>query len=183
MNAQKNKKKIILFSVLALTLLVILIGTFAYFNKIWIFAEPTTSNLNLAPATSSQQKSGNQIKQDNADSKTTTGSDQPPAPVAQPSGKSLVTVSITAANQNSSALQIRALAEVVDSTGTCTLTLSKTGYTSIVKTSPVQALASSTTCQGFDIPVTNLAKGSWNIDLIFENSTLKGEAIKTIDIQ
>ena len=161
-------------------------GVFAYAYKLWPFHASNASTIDTKPATKEQQNAGQQIKQTNADEDAknkSNGSDQPAAPVPQPSGKSSVTVSITAANQNSGVLQIRSLIETVDSTGTCTLTLTKSGLPTVTKTAGVQALASSSTCQGFNVPVSELAKGTWNLNLLFENGTLKGEASKTVDIQ
>ncbi len=182
---QKSKKTLIIIIAAAVVLLT---GSsaFAYFNKLGPFSSSQNPNVNTKAATKEQQDAGQQVKQEKADEDAKSkpsGSDQPAAPVPQPSGKSTVTVSITAANQNSGMLQIRNLIEAVDSTGTCTLTLTKSGSTTVTKTAGVQALASSSTCQGFNIPVSELSKGTWNIDLLFENSTLKGTASKTVDIQ
>jgi len=161
-------------------------SAFAYFNKVWPFQKSDSSTINTKPATKEQQDAGQQVKQTNADEDAknkSNGSDQPAAPVPQPNSKSSVTVSITAANQNGSMLQIRSLIEAVDSTGTCTLTLTKSGSATVTKTAGVQALASSSTCQGFNVPTSELSKGTWSINLVFENSTLKGEASKTVDVQ
>jgi hypothetical protein len=185
-NKPQNKKTLMIIAAVAVVILVGL-GASAYFNKWWPFTSSNSSTINTAPATKDQQEAGQKVKQTNADqdadNSKPSGSDQPSAPVTQPNGKSTVTVSITAANQNGATLQIRSLIEAVNSDGTCTLTLSRAGYSSVTKTANVQPLASSSTCQGFDIPTAELSKGSWNVRLVFESSSLKGEASRTVEIQ
>lgn len=182
-----NKKKLL---IIAAAVIVLLGGatTAAYFSHMWPFNH--SSSINMKPATKEQKDAGQKIKQNNANQEadnTTpnskpTGSDQPAPPTPQPNGKSVVTMSITAANQNGSLLQIRSLIEIVNSSGTCTLTLSKAGASSVVKTAGIQPLASSSTCQGFDVPVSQLSQGIWSVDLVFENNSLRGETSTTVDI-
>jgi hypothetical protein len=62
------------------------------------------------------------------------------------------------------------------------LTLSKNGQT-VTKTAAVQALASESTCQGFDIPTSELSPGTWSLTLHFENSQYQGDAQRNITIQ
>lgn len=109
-------------------------------------------------------------------------SEQPPAPTPQPSGKSKVTAAITAANQNGSTVQIRSIIYSVTSSGTCTLTLTK-GSSIVTKTAPVQAISSSSTCQGFDIPSSELSAGQWQIVLHFENDSLTGDATGSVSVE
>lgn len=180
---QKSKKK--LAAVIAAILLLLSVGSIVYFMKLWPFKSSNTS-INMKPATKEQQETGRAIKQtsNNASIENKpSGSDQPSPPVSQPNGKSIIAISITAANQNSNTLQIRSLIEATVSDGTCTLTLTKPGYASLVKTANVHPLASSSTCQGFDIATSELARGIWNINLVFENSSLRGETSKSVDIQ
>jgi len=182
---QKSKKKLII--ILTIVAIVIIGGgtVAAYVGKWGPFSSSESSKVNLKPATKEQQETGEKIKQSNADNAVQnkpTGSDQPPAPVPQTNGKSTVSVSITAANQNGTLLQVRSLIETV-ANGMCTLTLSRPGASVITKTADVQPLASSSTCQGFDIQTSGLSKGTWNMNLTFENSTIKGNASRTVDIQ
>lgn len=76
-----------------------------------------------------------------------------------------LSASITSAAQNGGTLQIRTLIEKVTSSGTCTLELSKTGSNTITKNASVQALSSSSTCAGFNIPTSELSSGTWRISI------------------
>ena len=121
------------------------------------------------PATPEQQKAGDQTKSGSNDTLITpsasTGSD-----------KKDVQVTITAADQNGSTLQIRTLVNAVENTGTCTLTITSTGRPTVTETANIQSLANTSTCQGFDIPISELSVGTWNILVGFSSDTLTGSA-------
>lgn len=115
-------------------------------------------------------------KEDSAINKST------PSTPQSNNSKSAVTVGITAANQNDATVQIRTIIYTPTNTGSCTLTLTK-GSTKITKTASVQALPSSTTCKGFDIPISELSAGKWQIMLHFENTELTGDATGSITVE
>lgn len=139
---------------------------------------PTTvdSQINYGPATPEQQQAGTAAK---------TGSGDTPATPTSTPGSMLkdVQVTITAANQNSSVLQIRVLIGAVENTGTCTLVLSHSGQSSVTKTAGTQALSSSSTCQGFDVPTSEISAGTWQALITYSSSTLTGSASKSITVQ
>lgn len=178
----RKKTIIIAGSTVAVLVTGVLLYVYAFHGNLfgWTttpkIAPTTTNQINYEPATPEQQQAG-------VDAKTGT-SDTPAAPATTP-GSSLksVEVTITAANQNGSTLQIRTLIGVVENTGTCTLVLSRSGQTSVTKTAGIQALSSSSTCQGFDVPVSELSAGTWQALITFESSTLTGTATKSIMVQ
>jgi len=142
---------------------------------------PTTTDnkINYEPATPEQQQAGAAVK--------TGTSDTPAAPTSTP-GSTLknVQVTITAptgATQNGSVLQIRVLIGAVENTGTCTLVLTREGQSSVTKTAGTQALSSSSTCQGFDVPTSELSVGTWQALITYSSSTLTGSATKSITVQ
>lgn len=136
----------------------------------------TTSQINYQPASPEQQQAGSSVK--------TGSSDTPAAPTTTPgSALKSVQVSFTTAKQNDSTLQIRVLIGAVENTGTCTLVLSRAGQTSVTKTASTQALSSSSTCQGFDIPTSELSTGTWQALITFESSTLAGTATESIPVK
>lgn len=96
-------------------------------------------------------------------------------------GKTGVNVTISAANQNDGVLQIRTLISSIINTGTCTLTLTK-GSAVVTRSAGVQAIASSATCKGFDIPVSQLSPGAWQASVTFENDTAKGTGTRTVTV-
>lgn len=98
------------------------------------------------------------------------------------SGKTIISMSIPAINQTNGMVRITSLIQTVTSNGTCTLTLSKNGQ-EVVKTAPVQALNNSSTCQGFTVDTSELSPGTWQVNLVFENSTHKATAQQAFDVQ
>lgn len=115
---------------------------------------------------------------------TTSGSDPSPAPITPPNGgKSTVGVILSATNKTDSTLQVRAIIQNVTNTGECTLILKKQG-TETIRTYKVgvQASSSTSTCKGFDIPLSELSTGTWELSLIFENDSLRGETSKDVII-
>jgi len=183
-----GRKKVIIVAIISCALLLTGVAA-AYHYHVGPFSSSATSSVDLNPATDEQKKSGTTSKQQSIESSDNkqgvTGSDQPPAPAAQPDGsKSKVETIITAANQNGATLQIRSLISTVTNDGTCTLALTNSSSQQIVKTSGVQALSTSSTCKGFDIPTSDLSIGEWQAVISYESNTLTGTtSSKSIDIK
>lgn len=148
----------------------------------------TDNSGNYKPATPEQQQSGTDIKSDTVNNQSTPSkpstntTETPTTPAPQGTNKSTVTVDISSQNQTSTTYQIGVDIGVVTNDGTCTLTLTK-GSSVVTKTSLVYALAKTTTCQGFNIPMTELSAGTWQLNIVFSNSTLTGTVTKSITIQ
>lgn len=68
--------------------------------------------------------------------------------------------------------------------GTCTLTLSRTGQQSIVKTAPTQLSGSISTCQGFTIDTSGLSSGTWSLTIRYSstNGLLAGSIKESVSI-
>ena len=180
-----TKKSIIISGVIVLLIVGALVYVYAFNGnqfdqKPQQKSSPSSINaVDYGPPTSEQQKSGSDIKSNSSNS-----SDTPPAPTPIPgSSKKNVQMTITAANQNGSTLQIRVLIGAVENTGTCTLALTSTGRPTVKKTAGTQALASTSTCQGFDIPMSELSAGTWQALITYDSSTLTGSATKSITLQ
>lgn len=187
--SKKISKTPLILVVIAVVLLVASILSYVYIFNGSIFGwsnHYTTSNdtpaTNLDMPTDEQIKAGNDIKKGNLnESKNNKGT--PSGSVGQSGdNKESVEVTITAANQNSGTLQIRTQISKVVNTGQCTIRLTKSGKT-VTKTADIQSLASTSTCKGFDIPVSELSAGSWNAILTYESATLSGTASTIIAIQ
>lgn len=181
LTAKKQDQKKLATTIGVVILLAVAMLTYIYRDNLlhWTAAKDTTgegNEINYRPATAEQQQAGVASK--------TGSTDTPPAPTTnQGSAIKNVQVTITAANQNGPTLQIRTLISAVENNGTCTLVLSHNGQNSVMKTANTQALSSASTCQGFDIPVTELSTGTWQATINYESSTLKGGATKNITIQ
>lgn len=132
-----------------------------------------STKIDTNPPTQEQIDAGNAIKSGESN-------DTPVSPTTvEGSNKKSVQLLITAANQNNPYLQIGVQIDTVTSAGTCTLTLTNSHNETITKTAGVQALARTSTCKGFNVPVSELSTGNWHIKVIYSSDTLTGEA--TVD--
>lgn len=89
-----------------------------------------------------------------------------------------VTVAATVSNRT---LYIRSSIDALRITGTCDLSLIR-DTSKLNKSVPVQALAQSTTCQGFDIPLSELSSGEWTISLTVTSGDETGSATTKVTI-
>lgn len=182
---QKNfftKKKIII-TVLALAL--VGGGVYAYSKT---HSSPSSSSdstsktqtdksqnkeVNKAPATSDQVQAGNDAKLNTV---TQNDAQSTPTPAS-------FTATITAASQYNGTVSIRTLISgVVSQSGTCNLTITN-GSQKITNSAATQALADSTTCQGFNVPVSQLGSGTWNITITATINGQSASASKTLAVQ
>jgi hypothetical protein len=177
-----NRKKVFI-----ITAIILLLGAggytaYAASAELWPFqksSDGTNHGVDYNPPTNEQKEAGDRTKDETINN---AEQEQSNPPTAKPTGKQSVGVTITSANQNGSFLQIRTLIQALDS-GTCTLTLQKGTAAAITKTSSVQPLANSTTCQGFNIKTSELAPGKWTIKLVFESSKYKGSTTGEVVIE
>lgn len=184
---QTKSKKIILISLAVATVLALSAVTYVYaFNGSifgWNNKTRTVNDVDYGNATDEQTKAGSEIKDNNqSDDPNKVGSDKPLDPKSNNSEKNTVPVAISAAGQNGSVAQIRTLISATVNDGTCTLTLTQ-GTKSVTKTADIQSLPSSATCKGFDIPVSELSAGKWQVTVTYENSTIKSSASGSITVQ
>lgn len=187
---KKSTKKYYLIAVAVLILLVAGAFTYVYaFNgSIFGWKKPPVkdASINYNPPTEEQKQAGENTKDASLNSpeeqKPNNTNETPTPPTPSPGKKDSVSLIITAANQNPPSFQIRSEIGAVTSEGTCTLTLTK-GSKTVTKTAEVQALPRISTCKGFDIPLSELSSGQWNVTLHFENSTLIADTSKQITVQ
>lgn len=185
---QKNKKTTVLATaILALAVLGAAGLIYAYNIHAFGWGQKADIATTYTAPTAEQSAAGMDTKA-NTTSDTgkasTSGSDQPPAPTPSETGKRVVEVSIPTQNQDSQYYRIRFQISASVTTGTCTLTLSKAGSTSVIKSSPpFQSGSQISTCQGFDILKSELTPGDWTTDLIFENADLYGHVAGSVTIQ
>jgi amino acid transporter len=158
-NKKNPKQTMTVIAILAFIAVLIALGVTYYVLSGY---SSNQSNLDNKPFTNSTIDDTTPVvtTPNNLDSKST---DQNQTDTSQDGGKA--TATITSANQNDGILQIRVLIESVTTNGTCSLTLSKQGEQSVSRETGIQALASTSTCKGFDVPVSELSNGVWNIDI------------------
>lgn len=177
-----NTKRLIIVIIILVAAAIVASGLYvAYGTNLFNHSKDTDSTINERAPTNEEVDAGAEIKDESVNGSKDGSSDTPAAPIPQENGKSKVIVSITSSNVNSGTLQVRALIEAVVSNGTCTLTLTKDDNT-ITKTSNTQALPSTSTCQGFDIPTSELSSGQWTLNLTFNTETYEGNVTTTVSI-
>lgn len=196
MKIKTNKKHFFTLPIICLvvtTLILAGLATYIYGFKGKIFGwSPITSSdnaINYNPPTQEEVDAGKDVKEDtiNPNEDSSPKNDQnetTPSPTPTPDDQpNNIGLNITAASQNGSTLQIRALIAAVTSKGTCKLTLSKTGAASVVKTADIQALANSSTCKGFDVSTSELPAGTWTATLVYEDGSNRGTATKEVIVK
>lgn len=180
-NKKNRKNKILLLA--AIMLLLVSCGVIYYLSQAQNTQETKTNHpdTNLKPATTEQKDTGNKTKSTTANPD---GSDpeSPKNPSTPGNGQAETTVEQTASTQNGSIYQLRYLIGAVSKNGTCTLTLTNDARV-VTKTAKTQALAQASTCQGFDIPTSELSPGVWNTNMVVSGDGLSGSTSSTIRIQ
>jgi hypothetical protein len=178
-----NTKKVVIITSAVFLLAVLTVLVYAYLFNGSLFGwraratKDSDSSINYGPATKDQQQAGNKAKSGS-------NSDTPPAPTPTPgSDKKNIQMDITAVSQNGPTLQVRVLLSSVVSDGTCTLTLTKSGQSTVTKTADTQALAKTSTCRGFDIPVSELSSGTWSLSINYSSTSLTGSINQDILIK
>ena len=183
----KNNKK--LAAILTGSILLAVTATaLSYSFGTWPFDKHDDNSINLSKPTKEELQAGEQAKkqtvnQTNAKNNNT-GSDPSLAP--QPiegSDKKSINMEITATNQTDSILQIRTLIQTVINTGECSLSMKGPDGAAYNAKADVQALASSSTCKGFDISLDQLTPGAWTITVSFDNDELSSSTTKEIGIK
>jgi len=175
LNTQKSKRK----KVLSILVLCIIAGVILYYIFVmngslfgWQFRkEAPSETANLNTPTDEEIQAGEATKQqaienESSDDRQTSSS---------------LTVGFTALNQNEDSLQIRTVIQEVVANGICTLTLTKDSQT-VTKTAPTYPTASVSTCQGFDVPVSELSSGTWNVKIEVSADGKTGQATTTTQI-
>lgn len=128
------------------------------------------NNIEYTPSTSTEQSEGNQIKQNLIDQANAT---QKPS--------SNISISLSAANQDTvgGPLVIRSI--IGSTSGTCKLSLTNGALTKTY-TSEVINQGTYYSCKGFDIPVSDLDNGQWQLNLKIVNGQSSGEVNQKVEI-
>jgi hypothetical protein len=178
---KKNKQSKSIIPLLAIGATVLLLAgsaiyVYAFNGNLfgWNKGTPVSdSTINLDKPTSEQIESGKEIKEESTNKPDSSGTNNT---------STNTTISITAANQSGEIFQIRSIISALISSGTCTIALTKDGVT-VTKTAGIQAQSSASTCQGFDIPTSELSVGDWAVKLSFVSGDLGGSTEKKITVK
>ncbi len=179
----KHRKLVIALLCIALLFAGALV--FAYFKDLGPFKNtPPTETVDYNEPSDDQVKEGQDVKQQTIESETKpTDSSSGTDTSATSSATGSVAVEITNEPRNDNGvLNVKTLIQEVNSSGTCTLTLSKSGQQSVVKTAKVQALPNSSTCQGFAVDVSKLTSGAWNLKIEYKSNKSNGSVSQTVQL-
>lgn len=192
---KKQNKKIKVLILIAVILLSLAgYGLVSYKFKLWPFTQSQFS-----AATEEQKNAGQDIKKRSLDeasnksrkepsdqkSKTLQGSDPSPEPTPSSNGKKpTVGVSITATtiDKESNTLYIRSLIQTISPSGRCTLSMHNTSGQTYSNSVELQAGPSTSSCKGFNIPLSQLSPGKWTINIHYEDSNVTGDTEGEITI-
>lgn len=180
-------KKVKLLSLVAIVLFIFAGGYLvtARYKHLWPFEASSvntpTEAIDYSPPTQEQKDLGQETKDALTGNSKNQTVDQPLPD--QTTGKTAVTVTITSASVSDDVLSIRTSIGTVTSEGTCRLSMKGPAGNVFSGEAAVQPLASSTTCKGFNVPVSSLATGTWEVTVVFENSSHTGTATKLVEVK
>ena len=124
-----------------------------------------------SPPTDAQIRDGQSIKKDSIENE---GSEQ----------SSTTSIQITASTQISAGgtIAIRTLIQRITDQGTCSLVMKKNSQT-VTKTASVQSLPNGSTCQGFNIPFSELSEGVWDIRIEYRSGSDTASDESTVEVR
>ncbi len=141
--------------------------------------EPRENVVNYEEPTKEQVSTGQTAKKEFLD-KTDSSSDQQDVPPE--SSDNNISMQVSSMSQRDGVLKIRTIIQDAIS-GACKLTL-KQGSAKLEFSADTQNMGSYSVCKGFDVPVTDLNKGEWQVQVDYINSEgSTGSAIKQVTIQ
>jgi len=128
------------------------------------------NTINYEPVTNDEQNEGDNIKQQLID--------QSNKPQTQPSK---IDISLSAASQDISGgpLIVRSLVNVT--TGNCKLVLTKDS-TKKEYSANIENTGTYNSCKGFDVPVSDLSSGKWQLKLTASSGQAYGEVSQEVEI-
>ncbi len=172
---------------IALLFAVIIAGSvaaYAYAQKLGPFAENKTEEaaVNYSEPSNDQVTSGQDIKKDTIDASKPTDASSGADTQTSSTTNSSVVVEITNEPKNTNGnVTVKVMAQEVTGSGVCTVTLIKSGQTSVAKTGKAQPLPSSSACQ-LQFDVSKLVKGSWTINVNYKSDRSNGATSGSVSI-
>lgn len=161
------------------------IYVYAYNGSIlgWSKNEPISdSTVNYDPPTQEQKDEGLAAKEAFINKhysdmgKKDTNGNTPSAPNKD------VSIIISSTSQTSDIAQIRTTIQTTSS-GSCTLAMTISGGKTVTREAETQNLGSYSTCKGFDIPLSELQAGTWDVTIKYENATESGTTNQQVEIK
>lgn len=174
-NKIPKKKKIVILVIILIFVGVGYLAAAASF-ALWPFHVETQTNeeshVNLEEASPEQKEAGNTAAEQHKNPDNSSDEAQGSAP----------SMEITSLNQTGNSLVIRTMIHTLEP-GTCTLTLTHTSHAEISETADTQALASVSTCQGFDINRSELPPGEWQLHIEYRNEHTSSSINQVVNVE
>jgi len=178
----RSRGKIVFFLTIVVLLIVVIAGILEktgvtdFYQKSQsktpteVAPQPT---INLEPPTSEESKAGDQQKDQIVQQET-----KPPTPAMN------AKVIIVDASQYDTSVEVRAFASNVIKNGTCTFTFTKSGESSIEKTEPAYADASSSPCIALTVDRSEFpSAGTWQLTVKYTSEGIEGSAESSLQLQ
>lgn len=153
-----SASSVIIFAVVAIVA--------AYYFNVWPFNEqrPAESSSTATPALNEDSEEPTTSEKP-VDSTSNSVKNNPTKSNASSNGSS---ISITSVQKNVDMISVRTAIQEVTSSGECTLNVRNSSNNKTYSdTVGVQALASNSTCKGFNVPISELASGTWEITVTY----------------
>jgi len=130
--------------------------------------------------TTEQIEAGDRSKEESTNNNDATPIEKSPTELLE---KTRIDSYITALNQTDSELQIRTNINALISSGSCKVQLSQPAQQTVTEVAGVTTLASTSTCKGFNIPLSKLAKGKWSITLTVSSNSYESVANDVVEVK
>lgn len=170
MNIEKRRKNKVL------TIIIIAVIAIALFLVYWFVIKTDDKADNTADNTTTNNTK--QVEVDSDDTSTINTDNNASKPTEQTSPEQNNTGNeisgyVTSKNIDGNVLRIRVQINELLASGQCELKLSKSGMT-VTKTAGVYNSASISTCEGFDVPISELSAGNWTITINVTSGSRSG---------
>lgn len=173
----KSKSTLVIIIIVGIALLAST-AALAYSQKWWPFDWPErfiVDGINYGPPTQQEIESGDDAKKKLLDDAKNNNQDD-----TDSESRKVVNVGVSFADKIESNLEVRAFVSgVVEGTGTCTATLTKSGSQPVSKSSKAFINVSTSQCQPILIPLGDFDKaGEWVLVVTYASPTSAGESEK-----
>lgn len=185
MKIQKSKKRysisikkiLLVILLILLSFLLILIVVYPYIKPSLDKQADISNNQTNTQTPNSQQNNTLQETAQNRES------EKKPLQTVEnpPSQSNNVSGVISYKNVNDGQLILRTTINQALSSGSCTLTMKNRDKT-LTKSADIVQNPSSSSCMGFNIPISELTSGSWTINIKINSGTLSGEINDIVNI-
>lgn len=137
--------------------------------------QPSKQSTKVSDSQSAQTDQDPSVSQGRITEYQATPAENLPTP-PNPSTKKTVTPTINSVDQTANTVTLRAIVSGA-TTGTCTLSFSKTGQNPVELQAPLTQAPTYYICQGFDVPKTSFPiKGEWQVVVKFDSDSAQGQS-------